>query len=82
MGTTARSAPVYTGESTRTNASMENYVKANDALACDLQCQTLKTEFAENVRFLPPFLPPSLPRCFVSTLNEHPLVSRIDTRNF
>jgi hypothetical protein len=78
MGTTARSAPVYTGESTRTNASMENYVKANDALACDLQCQTLKTEFAENVRFLPP----SLPRCFVSTLNEHPLVSRIDTRNF
>ena len=61
---------------------MENYVKANDALACDLQCQTLKTEFAENVRFLPPFLPPSLPRCLVSTLNEHPLVSRIDTRNF
>lgn len=73
MGTTVRGALVCTGDSTRTNVSMENFVKVNDALACDLQCQTLKTEFAENVRF------PLSPRHpFVCT--TYPLIARIDTR--
>ena len=52
MGTTARSAPVYTGESTRTNASMENYVKANDALACDLDTiSTILSDYTCNSNF-------------------------------
>ena len=70
---TARTMHVYTGDSTRMNVSIENYVKVNDALACDLQCQALKTEFAENVRS---FLLSSVPRryCVSSYQND---VSRL-----
>ena len=44
-----------TAESTQMIPSyhiLENYAKLNDALACDVAVHTIKTEFAETVRFV------------------------------